>query len=60
MKCRHCDREVPPSPRTGRVSKWLVIKAQDEGWFFHRDGTAYCPDHTPHWVEEWRAKRAAG
>lgn len=26
-------------------------------WFFMKDGTAFCPDHIPEWVEEWRNRR---
>ena len=35
---------------------WGQIKASD--WFFQRDGTAYCPDHIPSWVAEWKARKA--
>lgn len=36
--------------------RWGHIKADD--WFFQKDGTAYCPDHIPDWVEKWRNKNA--
>lgn len=36
---------------------WGKIKLK--GWFIMKDGTAYCPDHIPEWVEEWRAKQRA-
>lgn len=35
---------------------WGRIKA--EGWFIQKDGNVWCPDHTPEWVEEWRARKA--
>lgn len=35
---------------------WGRIKA--EGWFFSRDpDRAYCPNHIPSWVAEWRARK---
>lgn len=34
---------------------WGKIKA--EGWFFLRNGTAFCPDHIPDWVAGWRESR---
>lgn len=37
--------------------KWGSIKAHDEGWFLQKDGTVYCPKHTPDWVKEWREKQ---
>jgi hypothetical protein len=57
MKCAACDREVEPSPNTGRVGKWNVMKASREGWFFQKDDTAWCPDHVPDWVAAWRARQ---
>lgn len=35
---------------------WGHIKA--DGWFFQKDGYAYCPKHIPEWVEAWRAKKS--
>lgn len=49
MKCYECERTVPQH-------KWGQIKAHDEGWYFPRNGGAYCPDHVPAWVTEWRAR----
>lgn len=37
---------------------WGQIKADD--WFHQKNGDHWCPEHIPEWVEEWRAKRAAG
>lgn len=34
--------------------RWGKTKA--EGWFFSKDGSAYCPDHNPEWVVAWRGK----
>jgi hypothetical protein len=36
---------------------WSSIHAHGEGWFFQKNGLIWCPDHTPEWVEEWRASR---
>lgn len=48
--CSRCDASIPGG-------KWSIIKAGEWGWFFQRDGTAYCPDHVPEWVSAWRARR---
>jgi hypothetical protein len=37
---------------------WGTKQANREGWFLQRNGDAWCPDHNPDWVAEWRAKRA--
>lgn len=36
---------------------WGATAAYKAGWFVMRDGTAYCFDHNPPWVAEWRAKQ---
>jgi len=36
---------------------WAKIKAEE--WLFQKDGTAWCPDHLPGWVAEWRARKKA-
>ena len=36
---------------------WGAVKAHDAGWFSQKDGTVYCPEHTPDWVAGWRATR---
>ena len=36
---------------------WGQKKAQTDGWFLQKDGDAWCPEHTPEWVEEWQARR---
>lgn len=38
---------------------WGKIKAGGKGWFFQKDGTAYCPEHVPDWVEEWRGRNGS-
>lgn len=38
--------------------RWGSIKAHDAGWFIQKDGTAWCPIHTPEWVAAWRARKA--
>ena len=58
-ECCICHTKIEPGA-SGRVSKWLVMKAGREGWFFQRDGTAYCPEHVPDWVEGWRVRQSHG
>lgn len=48
----HCSHEVCAATIPGHA--WGHIKS---GWFFQRDGTQYCPEHTPEWVAEWRARK---
>jgi len=36
---------------------WGKVAANDAGWFFQRTGEAWCPEHVPEWVEEWRARK---
>ena len=43
-------------PNTIKNHAWGKIKA--EGWFFSRDGSAYCPEHVPEWVDAWRASKS--
>jgi hypothetical protein len=38
-------------------SAWDDIRAHDAGWFAQKDGTQWCPEHTPAWVAAWRARR---
>lgn len=38
-----------------RNHAWDKIK---KGWFFLKNGEAFCPDHIPSWVAAWRAKKA--
>lgn len=35
--------------------RWGKIKA--EGWFFTKKGIAYCPEHEPAFVKDWRKKK---
>lgn len=44
-----CANEIPNHA-------WAAIKT--EGWFHQKDGKSWCPEHTPEWVAEWRAKNA--
>lgn len=50
IACAHpdCTNEMPSNA-------WAVIKT--EGWFHQKDGNSWCPEHTPEWVAEWRAKK---
>jgi hypothetical protein len=50
VECQVCTAKTPGH-------NWGKRKAQAEGWFFTRDGKAYCPVHNPPWVAEWRARR---
>jgi hypothetical protein len=50
MKCIDCERTI-------KDHYWARVNAQEEGWFFKKDGTAYCPDHAPAWVETWRQSK---
>ena len=38
-------------------SKFGKIRASDAGWFFQKDGVAWCPAHIPEWVGPWRARK---
>ena len=39
--------------------KWGKIEAQKQGWFFGKNPiVAWCPEHIPDWVAEWRLRRA--
>lgn len=51
-QCRHetCEAEF-------KDHRWGRIKAHDAGWFEQKDGTAWCPEHNPPWVAEWRASQ---
>lgn len=35
----------------------VMRKATSEGWFLQKDGTAWCPSHTPDWVNPWRESK---
>lgn len=41
----------------GPGSKFGNVRAQEQGWFFQKNGDMYCPEHVPEWVAEWRAKK---
>jgi len=47
----------PRCPRTVGRSKFERIRAGSEGWFFPREGGAWCPDHLPEWVPAWRERQ---
>lgn len=47
----------PGCVNTHKQDRCNTTKAQYEGWFFQKDGTAWCPEHTPEWVAEWRENR---
>ena len=38
--------------------RWGHIKAHDEGWFFSKTSKkAWCPDHIPNWVKQYRENK---
>lgn len=39
------------------TGKWSRIRAQDDGWFFQKNGVIWCPDHWPLWVVIWRRNK---
>jgi hypothetical protein len=41
----------------GKKHHWGQQKAQNEGWFFQKNGDTFCPEHVPAWVGPWRASR---
>jgi hypothetical protein len=45
---KDCNNEIPSHA-------WSIIKT--EGWFHQMDSKSWCPEHTPEWVAEWRAKK---
>lgn len=47
--CSHEDCDA-----TIRGHIWGYIRS---GWFFQKDGQQFCPEHTPDWVAEWRARK---
>lgn len=42
-----------------KTHHWGKKEAAREGWFFQKNGDAFCPKHVPEWVEEWRARQQA-
>lgn len=43
---------------TYKNHSWGKTAAHKDGWFFSKDGIAYCPEHLPVWVPAWREKNA--
>ena len=52
MKCAH-----GKCPNTFEAHRWAKVRAQTLGWFMQRNGKAWCPDHVPGWVVEWRKNK---
>lgn len=46
-------------PATFTNHQWGKIRAYSAGWFTTRDGAAWCPDHTPGYVADWRESKAS-
>lgn len=47
----------PGCENSYRVHRWGSTKAVGDGWFIQKDDTAWCPEHVPEWVGEWRARQ---
>jgi hypothetical protein len=52
---RKCSREG--CEKTYPVHRWGAIRAGADGWFLQRNGDAWCPEHHPEWVAEWRTRQ---
>jgi hypothetical protein len=37
--------------------RWGKMQAVDDGWFIQRNGQAWCPEHIPLWVIQWRIRK---
>lgn len=48
----HCSH--PSCQNTIPAHAWGRIKSD---WFFQKNGEKFCPQHTPEWVEQWRANK---
>lgn len=48
----HCD--APGCDATISNDRWSKTRS---GWFQLKDGHDFCPEHTPAWVADWRARR---
>lgn len=55
-----CTNVVPQAKTAMRPSMWDLRRARDVGWFIQRDGKAWCPEHVPEWVANWRAIQKGG
>jgi len=42
--------------QSGRLSRWTLIKAHDQGWYQKKDGSLFCPEHRPHYAPPWPKK----
>jgi hypothetical protein len=47
----------PSCAASHKTSRWDAIRADREGWFHQNNGSAWCLDHNPPWLAEWRAKK---
>ena len=51
-------REDLNCPASHPRSRWDAVRADRAGWFHsNAEEQAYCPEHVPDWVPEWRAKQ---
>lgn len=48
----------PECPATYKQHRWGMTKAHGAGWMIQKDGTSWCPEHLPEWVEAWRARNS--
>jgi len=44
-------------PHVAPNHRWGKIRAAEQGWFFMKGGSAWCPIHRPEWYEAWIAGR---
>ena len=51
---RECKEETCPRGYTDTaIGKAAAVR---EGWYIGRNNHAYCPNHVPEWVEQWRKR----
>lgn len=48
----HCS--YPECDKTIKNNAWVKTRS---GWFFAKEGKAFCTNHLPSWYKEWRRKR---
>lgn len=53
----HCSQ--PGCQNTYKDHHWGHKQAATQGWFFQKNGHAWCPEHTPAWVAAWRAGKSS-
>lgn len=41
------------------TGRWAPERQSKSGWFHQRNGSSFCPQHTPDWVAAWRERKAS-